>query len=162
MRTTSERFTRLVVWRLAETLCTRWAFLANAGALAMFIWAAICIVLALTSDKPADYESAIVTTCLSVATCFSGVVAKMMARIASARQHQFGNNEVSMASAPFTDLCFALALALAGTVAAPTIMGLFGGAGAGVACSMLLGVVALCIAAIMPTAYRLSVPAQQL
>lgn len=162
MRTTSERFTRLVAWRLAETLCTRWAFLANAGAIAMFIWVAICMVLALTSDKPDDFQGAIVTTCLAVAAYFSGVVAKMMAGIASARQHQFGNNEVNMASAPFTDLCFALALAFTGTVAAPTIMGLFGGADAGFACSMLLGIVALCITVIMPTAYRLSVPSPQL
>jgi hypothetical protein len=128
----------------------------------MFIWVAICMVLALTSDKPADYQSAIATTCLAVAAYFSGVVAKMMAGISSARQHQFGNNEVTMASAPFTDLCFALALSFAGAVAAPTIMSLFGGADAGIACSMLLGVVALCIAAIMPTAYRLSAPSPQL
>lgn len=162
MRTTSERFTRLVAWRLAETLCTRWAFLANAGAIAMFIWVAVCMVLALTSDKPADYQSAVAITCLAVAAYFSGVVAKMMAEVASARQHQFGNNAVTMASAPFADLCFALALAFSGTVAAPMIMSLFGGASAGAACSMLLGVVALCIAVIMPTAYRLSVPSPQL
>lgn len=161
MRTTSERFTRLVAWRLAETLCARWGLLANVGALAMFIWVAICMVLALTSDKPADYESAIVTTCLSVATCFSGVVAKMMMGIASARQLQLGNKEVTMARAPFADLCFALVLALTGALAAPMNMGLIGGAGSGVACSALLGVVALCIAAIMPTAYRLPATSPQ-
>jgi hypothetical protein len=120
------------------------------------------MVLALTSDKPADYESAVVTTCLSVATCFSGVVAKMMAGIASSRQLQLGKNEVTMAHAPFVDLCFALVLALTGAFAAPMNMGLIGGADAGVACSMLLGVVALCIAAIMPTAYRLPAPSPQL
>jgi len=158
MRTTSERFTRLVAWRLAETLLTRWGILANAGAIVMFIWVAICVVLALMSDKPADYQSAITTTCLAVATFFSAVVAKLLAAIASARQHQFGSNTVTIASRVFTDLCFVLALAFAGAVAAPTIMGLFGAAGAGAVCSMLLGVVALCIAATLPTAYRLSVP----
>ena len=162
MRTTSERFTRLVAWRLVETLCARWSFLANAGALAMFSWVAICTVQALKSDETADYESAIVTTCLSVATCFSGVVAKMIMGIASARQLQLGNKEVTMARAPFADLCLALVLALTGAFAAPMNMGLIGGAGAGVACSVLLAVVALCIAAIMPTAYRLPAPAPQL
>lgn len=162
MRTTSERFTRLVAWRLAETMCTRWALLANAGAVAMFIWVAICMVLALTSDKDADYHSAIATTCLAVAAYFSGVVAKVMAGVASARQRQLGKNEVTMANAPFTDLCFALALSMTGTIAAPTTMHLLGDADAGVACSMLLGVVALCTAAIMPTAYRLPAPSTQL
>jgi len=161
MRTTSERFTRLVAWRLIESICTSWRVLANTGAIAMFFWVAICMVLALTSDKPTDYQGAIATTCLAVAACFSGVVAKMMSGIASARQHQFGNNAVTMASAPFTDLCFALALAFAGAMAAPMIMGVIGTVDGGVACSMLLGVVALCIAAILPTAYRLSAPAPQ-
>ena len=162
MRTTSERFTRLVAWRLAETLCTRWAFLANAGAVAMFIWVAICMVLALLSDKHDDYHSAIATMCLAVTAYFSGVVAIMMAGIASARQLQLGNNEATTARASFADLCFALVLALAGAYAAPMSMGLIGGSGTSVACSMLLGVVALCIAAIMPTAYRMPAPAPHL
>lgn len=161
MRTTSERFTRLVAWRLAETLCARWSVLANVGAIALFGWVAISVLLALTSDKPADYQGAASAAGLAIAAFFSGVVAKMVGVIASARQHQFGNNAVTIASAPFTDLCFALALAISGAAAAPTLLGLFGGAGAGVACSMLLGAVGLCVAAIMPTAYRLSAPSPQ-
>jgi hypothetical protein len=135
--------------------------LANVGAIVLFGWVAISVLLAMTSDKPADYQGAASMAGLAIAAYFSGVVAKMMAGIASARQHQFGNNAVTIASAPFTDLCFALALAISGAVAAPTLFSFFGGAGAGVACSMLLGAIGLCIVVIMPTAYRLSAPLPQ-
>jgi hypothetical protein len=128
----------------------------------MFSWVAISVVLALTSDKPADYMSAIGSTCLAVAAYFSGAVAKMMGVVANARHHQFGNKAVTIASAPFTDLCFALALAAVGTLTAPSILNSLGSAGAGVACSMLLGAIGLCIVAIMPTAYRLSASSPQL
>lgn len=159
MRTTSERFTRLVAWRLAETLCTRWCVLANAGAIALFGWVAISVLLALTSNTNADYQGAVSAAGLAVAAFFSGVVAKMMGVIASARQQQLGNNAVTISRAPFTDLCFALALAISGAAAAPTLLGLFGGAG--VTCSMLFGAIGLCIVAIMPTAYHLSAPSPQ-
>ena len=157
MRTTSERFSRLVAWRLVESMCTCWRVMGNAGAIIMFFWVAICMVLALTSNSPVDYQDAVGTTSLAVAAYYSAVVAKMLATIACARQHQFGSNAVTMTSATFTDLCFALALALAGSLAAPMVMSLVGGSSMGIACSMLLAVVALCIMTVMPTAYRVSV-----
>lgn len=162
MRTTSERFTRLVAWRLTETLCTRWSFLANAGAVALFAWVVVCVVLALVGEKPSDYQSAVAITCLAVAAYFSGMVAKMIAGVACARQHRFGNNAVTMASAQFTDLCFAMALATMGAISAPLILGYLGSAGAGAACSALLCVIVLCIAAILPTAHRMSGPDHKL
>ena len=162
MRTTSERFSRLVAWRLAESLCSKWRFIANAGAFAMFIWVAISVVLALTSGEPADHMSAVSTMCLAVITYFSGVVAKMMGVVANARQLQVSNKAVTGASASLTDLCFALALAVVGSITAPTILTLLGSAETGIACSVLLGTIGLCVAAIMPTAYRLRSPSPQL
>jgi len=156
MRTTSERFSRLVAWRLAESLCSKWRLMANAGALTMFIWVAISVVLAMTSGESDDHMSGVSTTCLAVSTYFSGVVAKMMGGVANARQLQFSNKTLTSASSSLTDLCFALALAAVGTLAAPTILNLLGSAEVGIACSVLLGVIALCVVAIIPTAYRLS------
>ena len=156
MRTTSERFSRLVAWRLIESLCSKWRFMANAGAFAMFIWVIITVGLALASGDTADYMTAVSTMCLAVSAYFSGVVAKMMGVVANARQLQFSSKTVTSASSSFTDLCFALSLAAVGTLAAPTILNLLGSAEVGVACSVLLGVIGLCVVAIMPTAYRLS------
>lgn len=161
MRTTSERFSRLVAWRLAESLCSKWRFIANAGAFAMFIWVAISVVLALTSGESDDHMSGVSTMCLAVSTYFSGVVAKMMGVVANARQLQVSNKAVTGASASLTDLCFALALAVVGSMTAPSILSLLGSTEVGIACSVLLGASAVCVLATLPTAYRLSAPNPQ-
>lgn len=162
IKTTSQRFSLLVGWRLLESLCIAWVILGYTLACLAFGWAlfkTVCSMTVAADHLSLAYQDAFTYLVMAAACSFTAKVAKTLAVLARARQLQIGKQACNRPSR--VDLFLMLVVGVAGAVQAPALFAYIGSEWAGVIVSCLLVVVSIIIVAMLPTAFRLSAPAPQ-
>ncbi|MDZ5605252.1 hypothetical protein SJI00_20985 [Pseudomonas sp. RP23018S] len=162
IKTTSQRFSLLVGWRLLESLCIAWVIVGHSLGCLAFGWALLKTVYSMTvtvEHFSLAYQDAFTFLAVAAACSFSAMVAKTLAALARARQHQIGKQACCRPSR--VDLFLMLVVGVAGAVQAPALFAYIGSDWAGVIVSGLLVVVSIVIVAMLPTAFRLHAPAPQ-
>jgi len=162
IKTTSQRFSLLVGWRLLESLCIAWVIVGHSLGCLAFGWAlfkTVCSMTVAAEHLSLAYQEAFTFLVVAAACSFSAKVAKTLAVLARARQHQIGKQACSRPSR--VDLFLMLVVGVAGAVQAPALFAYIGSDWAGVIVSSLLAVVSIVIVAMLPTAFRLPAPAPQ-
>lgn len=161
-KTTSDRFSRLVAWRLFESTSTVWSVMGNVAACGCFAWAMVLTVCSMTTpgaDPSTAYLDAFSCLLIAAVAYYSAMVAKAVAALAKARQIQIGNQASKGPSR--VDLFIMLGVGIAGAVKAPAIFEFCDSNAVGILATGLLMLACCVVLAVLPTAFRMSGPQPQ-